>query len=63
MDRFQGLLGLGVLLGIAYMISNNKKRINWKTIGVGVGPSVPAGYYPPKNRPGFACIPLADRQG
>ena len=27
-----GLLGLGVLIGIAYLFSNNKKRINWRLV-------------------------------
>lgn len=27
-----GALGLGVLVGIAYLVSNNKKRINWRLV-------------------------------
>lgn len=32
MDRFFGLFGIIAILGLAYLMSNNKKRINWRTI-------------------------------
>jgi len=32
----RGLLGIGVLLGIAYLFSANRKAINWKTVGYGL---------------------------
>ncbi|MGE0568764.1 MAG: Na+ dependent nucleoside transporter N-terminal domain-containing protein, partial [Bacteroidia bacterium] len=32
MSRFIGLLGIVVILGIAYLISNNRKAINYKLI-------------------------------
>jgi concentrative nucleoside transporter, CNT family len=35
MDRFVGVLGLFVLLGIAYALSTNRKAINWRTVGLG----------------------------
>ena len=35
MSRFAGILGILVILGIAYLMSNNRKAINYKTIGVG----------------------------
>jgi concentrative nucleoside transporter, CNT family len=37
MDRFIGLIGLVVLIGVAYAFSNNRKAINWRTVGVGLG--------------------------
>ena len=37
---FQGLIGLVVLLGLAYMMSNNKKAINWKLVGIGISMQV-----------------------
>ncbi len=37
MDRFTGILGVFALMGIAWLISNNRKAINWRTVGVGVG--------------------------
>lgn len=36
MERFVGLLGLIGILGIAYAVSNNKKRINWRLVGMGM---------------------------
>ncbi len=35
MERFVGLIGIVVIFGIAYAMSNNKKAINYKTIGMG----------------------------
>ncbi len=32
-----GLFGLAVLIGIAWLASNNKRRVDWKLVGVGVG--------------------------
>lgn len=37
MGRFTGILGLFVLLGIAYGLSNNRKAINWRLVGWGMG--------------------------
>jgi CNT family concentrative nucleoside transporter len=36
MDRFTGLLGIVLILGIAYALSNNRKAINYRTVGVGL---------------------------
>lgn len=36
MDRFWGLIGIVVFLGIAYLLSNNKKQINFRLVGVGL---------------------------
>ena len=33
----RGILGMVVLLLIAYLFSSNRKRINWKTVGIGLG--------------------------
>lgn len=35
MERFTGLLGIILILGIAYLLSNNRKAINYRTVGVG----------------------------
>lgn len=34
---WRGVLGMIVLLIIAYLFSTNKKAINWKTVGIGLG--------------------------
>jgi len=36
MDILKGLFGLAVLLGIAWLFSNNKKRVDWKLVLTGV---------------------------
>lgn len=36
MERFIGIIGVVILLVIAFALSNNKKAINYKTVGVGL---------------------------
>jgi concentrative nucleoside transporter, CNT family len=36
MERFTGLLGMALILGIAFLLSNNKKAINYRTVGTGL---------------------------
>ncbi len=36
MERFTGLLGIALILGVAYLLSNNRKAINFRTIGIGL---------------------------
>jgi CNT family concentrative nucleoside transporter len=36
MDRFIGLLGIAVILAVAYSLSTNRKAINFRTVGVGL---------------------------
>ncbi len=36
MERLVSLLGIFVLLGIAYALSDNRKAINWRLVGAGV---------------------------
>ncbi|MDQ1088069.1 MULTISPECIES: NupC/NupG family nucleoside CNT transporter [unclassified Siphonobacter] len=36
MDRFTGLIGIAVILGLAFALSNNRKAINYRTVGVGL---------------------------
>lgn len=33
---WKGLLGILILLTISYIFSNNRKKINWKTVGIGL---------------------------
>ncbi len=37
MDRFTGLIGIVLILGIAYALSDNRKAINYRTVVVGLG--------------------------
>ena len=33
----RGLLGLLLLIGVAFLFSNNKKKVNWKLVATGIG--------------------------
>ena len=37
MEIFRGLLGLLILIGIAFVFSKHKSKVNWKLVGSGVG--------------------------
>ena len=37
MERFQGILGIIAILGIAFLFSNNKKKINLRLVISGLG--------------------------
>ena len=37
MERFIGLIGIALIIGIAYLFSTNRKAINWRTVGDGLG--------------------------
>ena len=36
MDRFQGLLGIAVILGLVVLLSKHRRHIKWRTLGVGL---------------------------
>ena len=36
MDYLRGLIGIAVLLTIAYLLSNYRKKIDWKLVATGV---------------------------
>ncbi len=36
MERFTGIFGILLILGIAYLMSNNRKAINFRTVGMGL---------------------------
>ena len=36
MSRFIGLIGIIVILGIAVLFSDNRKKINWRLVGIGL---------------------------
>jgi len=37
MFRFIGVIGIAVLLGVAFLLSNNKKKINYGIVAKGFG--------------------------
>lgn len=36
-NLFRGILGMITLVGIAFLFSSNRRAINWKTVGIGLG--------------------------
>ncbi|MEP2774096.1 MAG: nucleoside transporter C-terminal domain-containing protein [Fulvivirga sp.] len=36
MDILRGVFGLGVLIGVAYLFSRNKKAIDWRLVAIGI---------------------------
>ena len=36
MERFTGLIGIALIIGVAYALSMNRKAINWRTVGIGL---------------------------
>ncbi len=37
MDIIRGIIGMVSILGLAVIFSNNRKNINWKLVGIGIG--------------------------
>ncbi|UCG89385.1 MAG: NupC/NupG family nucleoside CNT transporter [Gemmatimonadota bacterium] len=35
-ERLVGLVGMAVMIGIAWVLSNNRRRVNWKLVGMGL---------------------------
>lgn len=36
-DIFRGMIGMAVIVGIAFLFSNNKRNIDWRLVGTGLG--------------------------
>jgi len=51
MERFQGLIGIVLILGIAYIFSNNRKRIDYRLVLSGIALQVTIGVLVLKVRP------------
>ena len=43
MERFHGLLGVFMILGIAFLFSNNKKKINMRVVFSGIALQIAIG--------------------
>lgn len=37
MEYFRGLIGIFVLIGVAFVFSTNKRKIDWRLVGIGIG--------------------------
>ncbi|APT92173.1 transporter [Corynebacterium phocae] len=53
MERFQGLIGIVLILALLLSLSNAKRHINWRTLGVGLGLQVLFALLVLKWEPGF----------
>ena len=51
MERFSALIGFVVILGIAFLLSNNKRAIRWRTVGWGLSLQIVIAEAPPPARP------------
>jgi len=36
LERLVGVVGMAVMVGIAWLLSSNRKRVNWKLVGMGI---------------------------
>ena len=49
MEQFTGIIGVMILLGIAYLLSNNRKLIDMNIIAWGLGLQISFAFYHTKN--------------
>lgn len=43
LERLIGVVGMATMIGIAWLLSNNRRRVNWRLVGIGVGLQVALG--------------------
>ncbi len=56
MDRFQGLVGILVIFAVLIALSSNRRKINWRTLGVGLLLQVSFALLVLKWAPGFHAL-------
>ncbi|WP_168581241.1 NupC/NupG family nucleoside CNT transporter [Gephyromycinifex aptenodytis] len=56
MERFQGIIGIVLILGLAIAMSRHRSRINWRTLGVGLTLQIAFALIVLKWEPGFAAL-------
>lgn len=61
MERFTGLIGIAVILGLAYLLSNNRRAINWRLVGVGLSLQVGLAVFILMTEPGRALFSFIGR--
>ena len=59
MGRFTGLLGMAVIVGLAYLFSTSRKSIKPKTVAWGLGLQVALGYFVLRSATGRAMFEVA----
>ena len=60
-ERLIGLLGIATMIGLAVLLSYDRKRINWRLVGVGLGLQVVFGLIVLKTAPGRAFFDAVGR--
>ena len=58
MERLISFLGLFVMLGIAWLLSDQKGRVNWRTVGIGLFLQIALGVLVLKTAPGQAFFEM-----
>lgn len=61
LERLMGLVGIATMLAIAYAISYDRKRINWRIVGAGVVLQIVLGFLVLKTAPGRWLFDVANR--
>lgn len=56
MERFQGLLGIALILGIVVLMSKHRSRINWRIVGSGLALQAIVGFLVIKWQPGAYAL-------
>ena len=56
LERLMGLVGIATMLAIAYLMSNNRKRIDWRLVGMGLGLQAVFGFFVLKTQVGQALF-------
>ena len=56
MDRFQGLIGIFLILGIIVLLSRQRSAIKWRTLAVGLALQVGVALLILKWGPGFEAL-------
>lgn len=61
MERLMGIVGLATMIGIAFLMSADRKRINWRLVGIGLGVQAFFGLLILKTTAGRAVFEFAGR--
>ena len=61
MERLMGIVGLATMIGIAFLMSADRRRINWRLVGIGVGVQAFFGLLILKTTAGRAVFEFAGR--
>ncbi|QTH59515.1 NupC/NupG family nucleoside CNT transporter [Corynebacterium hindlerae] len=56
MERFQGLIGIALIFLVLFALSNNRRRINWRILGVGLTLQIAFALLVLKWEPGFQAL-------